>query len=609
MEQLLWTFDEVVRFIDYPDRPVRRWAFERLTRLFPDRAGEAMIALLDDEDTYISRRAAEFLAKAGDMERYGSAMLGRLRQAGGARFGYLAQALARLGNRQALPLVLERIRRDEKPFDRNEFWSIVNALGTWGGDEAREALWAILKSTSEDGRLWAAVAMEALLDAAQPEDVTQLVRLYRSWPPDPYHSRRLDAFASAVGASRLAQEVGYAVKNGFDAALDRATWWLGQSPVLSAACLDDLAEAFKQDHQGLFDVLLREANRLVAERNDDLGGWLAAWEAGERPVGYRRRALFTLLILEAFAAHPGPDRDGGGLGLALLCQLSVDGDDRARLDAAEDKDEMLFTILAEDRQNVLPGIVEQAAALGPGIVPQLIVMLDPRSFGWGAIRAAETIERIARRYPGSCDAAIPVLIAAINDEQGDYLLEACSEALEAIGPPAVEPVAQHLRDDDVSRQIYLTGVLGEIPTESAAQAILNWLADGHPLDEMEMAALSDIGSASAIEPLYASWRPGDSLLAGHLLVLCELNGVQKPELPEWRRMVEAEEARMARITSGAGPSLVKEDVAAAEPRKTRAASGQPWARPARKSKGIGKKERKKRAAQRKASRKKKRRKK
>jgi HEAT repeat protein len=612
MEQLLWTFDDVVRFIDHPDRLVRRWAFERLTKLFPDRAGEAMVAMLDDENDYISRQAAEFLAGAGDVERYGSAMLDRLRQAQGARFGSLAQALARLGDRRALPLVLERFERGGEPLDVREFLCLVSALGILGGDEARGALWTILKSTSEDDRLWAAAAMEALLDAAQPEDVTQLVRLHRSWPPDPYHSRRLVAFASAASASRLAQEMGSAARKGFDAALDRASWWLGRPPMLSAACLDDLAGAFQRDHRGVFDISLREAQRLVAERNDDLAGWRAAWEVGERPVGYRRQALFTLLILEAFAAHPGPDReqrrDESGLGLALVCQLSVDGDDQVRLGAAEDKTEMLLTILAEDRQNVLPGIVEQVAALGPEIVPRLSAMFDPRSFGWGVVRIAETIARIARRHPGSCDAAVPALIEAINGEQGDYLLVACSEALAAIGPAAVEPVAQHLRDDDVSRQIYLTGVLGEIPTESAAQAILDWLADGHPLDEMEIAALSDIGSSSAIEPLYALWKPGDRLLAEHLLVLCELNGVQKPELPRWRRIVEAEEARLAHFLGGAESSLVKEDAGAAEPRETRPASGQSQARPARKSREIGKKERQKRAAQRKASRKKRRKK-
>ena len=84
----------------------------------------------------------------------------------------------------------------------------------------------------------------------------------------------------------------------------------------------------------------------------------------------------------------------------------------------------------------------------------------------------------------------------------------------------------------MSRQIYLTGVLGEIPVESATQVILEKIEAGESIGEMELGSLADIGSASAIEPLYQMWKPGDHLLAEFLLILCELNGVQKPELPE-----------------------------------------------------------------------------
>ena len=63
---------------------------------------------------------------------------------------------------------------------------------------------------------------------------------------------------------------------------------------------------------------------------------------------------------------------------------------------------------------------------------------------------------------------------------------------------------------------------------------------------MQITGLSDIGSPSAIEPLYDLWKSGnqyDHILAEALLVLCELNDVQRAELPEWRRIVEADEAR------------------------------------------------------------------
>jgi hypothetical protein len=165
------------------------------------------------------------------------------------------------------------------------------------------------------------------------------------------------------------------------------------------------------------------------------------------------------------------------------------------------------------------------------------------------VRIMQVIERLARSHPESCDAFIPTLIETINDWQSDYVLEPCSDALQAIGPAAVEWIAPRLYDGDTASQIYLTYTLAEIPTESAAQAILDWIAENEIVEEMHATSLADIGSPSAIETLYELWEPGDALLAEQLLILCELNGVQKPELDEWRRLVIAADKRTDQVTS------------------------------------------------------------
>jgi len=612
MEQLLWTYDDLGRFIDHPDAPVRRWALERLTKRFPDQAGEAMIALLDDPNTYIVFRAAEFLAGTGDAERYGPVLLDRLRPAQGRRLGYLAQALARLQVRDALPPILAYLQH-ESALAGTEFTYLVGALGQLGGDEAWQSLWAILQNLPADS--WAlGFVLDAALRAAQPADIPRVVQVYRSWHLHPSDYRHVEVFASAIEVTRLAQELGYAVKEGVDAAIDRAAWWLGQEPALSDECLDDLAAAFQRQHEGVFPVLLREAQRLVEERGDDVAGWQADWAAGARLKGYRRHAPLTLLILAAFAAHPCPypaqRLRETAMGLALLCRLSIDHDDQATLDAAADQTEALLTILAENREQVLPDVVERVVDRGPAIVPRLVAMLDPDGFSWGMLRAVQALERLGRHHLGSCDAAIPTLIAMIHEDQSDFLKEACSSALEAIGPAVVDLVAAHLRDDDLSRQIYLTGVLGEIPTGEAAQAILGLLKDAEFIDEMHLHALANIGSPAAIEPLYALWLAEtvpDHLLADLLLILCAVNGVDKPELPEWRRIVEAEEDRMARIASGEMPlgrveSPPRRESSRREPEEVGEPKKGPETRPARKPKTVSKQELKKRKARRKAQR-------
>jgi hypothetical protein len=399
MEHLLWNADDVARFVDHADLPVRRWALDRLRKRFPAQAGEPMVTLLDDSNSYIALMASEFLSKTGDGERYGPIMCERLQHADGARFGYLSEALARLGYREVLPLILtrlERARQEQEALGANELLYLVNALGMHGGDEARRALWGVLDSLSRD-LVWAGAVMKALLSAALPEDVVRLVRTYRSWPASRQDGRQLEAFASAVGAGRLAQEAEYAIKDGVDAVLERITWWLGSEPELSEECVEGLARAFKGGYKDTFRVLLREARRIIEQRGNDLEEWRATWNAGDRPAGYRRRALFTVLILKAFAASPNPRPERriqeSNLGLSLLCQLSIDRDDQARLDVAEDQKEALLAILAEGREHVLPDIVERVAALGPEIGPRLAAMFRPDDPDWGAIRIARAIER------------------------------------------------------------------------------------------------------------------------------------------------------------------------------------------------------------------------
>jgi hypothetical protein len=347
--------------------------------------------------------------------------------------------------------------------------------------------------------------------------------------------------------------------------------------MLSEECQEGLHRALEGDHKGTLRILLREARDIVAQRGDDIDGWIEAWEAGDRPTGYRWRTSLTMLILSTFAAHPSPYLEQrvqeSSQGIALLCQLSLDRNDQARLDASKDQTETLLNILMDDRDNLLPDIIERVVELGPEVAPPLIERYDPEDYGWGPIRIAQAIAALARRYPGSCDAAVPVLVETIDDKQGDFILEAVCEALESIGAPAAPAMIERMRDDDTCRQIYLTYSLGQIPTASAAQAILDWIEDGQPIEEMHITTLRNIGSPLAIEPLADLWESGhplDTLLAKALLVLCELNDVQRPQLSEWRRVSEAEEERFSlnlmgfstqvRLT-GQAPTLVWDEPA------------------------------------------------
>jgi hypothetical protein len=340
--------------------------------------------------------ACRFLAEADDRQRHGPILTEHLKEARGRRLGFYAEAVAALNHREALPFILARLQQDTRLVDEgDELFRVLGALGTFGGDEARQALWAVLERELVD-EFSIGTAARALLDAARPEDIGRLAQFCRSRSSREARNRLLDAFAYAGSTSRLAEEVRGAAAHGFEAALEAAEGWLQRESLLSDAALDDLAIAFGREHEGVFPILLREARRLFEERGDDVAGWGAAWDAGASPVGYRRQALMTWLTFETFAAHPASDRDErrneSAIGLALLCQLSVDRD--------------------------------------------------------------------------------------------------------------VELVAQHIRDDDLARQIYLRHALGQIPTERSAQALLDVIMKARSFEELDLAALEDNGSSIAIEPLY-----------------------------------------------------------------------------------------------------------
>lgn len=556
MEPLLWTFEEIAGFLTHPDKQVRRWVQDRLLDLFPERSPEVLMAELDDDDFYLALRAAEALGDSGDAARYGPLVLEHMQRAPAAHFAALAEAAAHLGLAEALPLIVAQSRRRDVPFDSHGwFLRLTHALGRYGhAPEARQRLWELLSEVRAHPT-WAGMVIEALLYAIRPAEVPSLMKGYRALPFD---RRTLRSFGGPAGAGRAIEETGYVLSQGFDAVVNQIYGWLGRSLPVSPDTHVRLRSAFAKPRINIFTILLGEARRLTRERGDAIAAWRAAWEAGDELVGYRRQAVYTLALLEAFAAERtvgGEQRQAeAAMGLALLAQLGADQDDQGRLETTTDELIMLLAILSENRENIFPTVTDRLAEMGPAVLPGLVPLLTPDHYKWGATRALQIVTRVARQHPGSCDVLIPFIIEMIFEGQSDFACEAAAEALKAIGPTAVAPIIQHLDDGDSTRYIYLTGTLGNIPTLASAQALLKRVPLDEEPDEMEIANLVDTGCVIALEPLYrlAKRYRDNPILAGSLLVLCGLHGVNKPELSKWRELVAAEDERVAAIISKTG---------------------------------------------------------
>ena len=67
-ETLLWKPEDLARFLSHPQVEVRRWAGDRLRKLFPDQAGPHLLTVLDDPDRIAVGQVIDFLGQTGDAD-------------------------------------------------------------------------------------------------------------------------------------------------------------------------------------------------------------------------------------------------------------------------------------------------------------------------------------------------------------------------------------------------------------------------------------------------------------------------------------------------------------------------------------------------------------
>jgi hypothetical protein len=344
---------------------------------------------------------------------------------------------------------------------------------------------------------------------------------------------------------------------------DEVLWqlddWLQQDIPYSESFGDAFYEAAGESYAEGLPHILTELERVAAERGDDLPAWLEEWRAGEKPGGYRWRMLYAHYVIAALAEHPPSGekqrQEAVALSLALWGQALTDQNDEAMLQAAPDepaRQKVLLDILGSIRQNVMPTVVGQVAALGPDVVPDLIHILEGDHF-WALPRALEALTPIARAHPGAADAAIPAILDLIDEDQSDYVLEPAGEALVAIGLSIIEPAAARL-GQDFTYDIYVCYALGEIPTQASAEALLNYIGEKQLLEEYEAESLADLGHPAAIPFLRQYYEPGDPLLGTVLYKLALLNDYTGPEMVEWWGVAFSDYVDFKRAITGKPPT-------------------------------------------------------
>jgi HEAT repeat protein len=562
--QLIWTLDDYQRFLRHPDPIARGWAVDRIEQQYPRQAAESFVGLLTDPDSHLQIMAARAIGESGDL-RYEPALLAALPKSDGAVRNWLMTTLSQLHSPTRLPKLVAELEAapaqcPPEEQDMPVLRSIVEALGYYPDEAARSALWRFFERYLDDDRI-TYTAFKGLLNFVGPDTILRLVQRYRQLNPrdDADWQHAVIALAQVVGLDRLTQELIRAMPEGPDEVLWQLDDWLQQDISYSESFEDAFYEAAEESYANVLPHILTGLEQVAAERGDDLPAWLEEWRAGEQPGGYRWRMLYAHQVIAALAEHPPSGekqyQEMAALSLALWGQALTDQNDEAMLQAAPDepaRQKDLLDILGSIRQNVMPGVLGQVAALGPDVVPDLIHILEDDHF-WALPRALEALVRIARVYPGAADAAIPAILDLIDEDESDYVLEPAGEALVAIGPSIIEPAAARL-GQDFTYDIYVCYALGEIPTHASAEALLNYIGEKQLLEEYEAESLADLGHPDAIPFLREYYEPGDPLLGTVLYKLALLNDYTGPEMVEWWGVAFSYYADFIRAATGKKPT-------------------------------------------------------
>ncbi|MFN8494789.1 MAG: HEAT repeat domain-containing protein [Caldilineaceae bacterium] len=559
----LWTLDDYQRFLHHPDQLVRFWAYRHIDDQYPQEANRCIATLIDDTDSLLQFNAIKAMGELGGAENERK-LLDLLPKAQGNNRHWAMLSLSRMHSALFLPILLEEVRRIDPRQTQSGFWPVefspLQALGEYAAPEARALLWKLAEQYGRDDQFMHYV-FAALVQQADAETLPRLVRRLFAIKPQntQWASPAATALADAVGLERLFGNLAH--ESDPWEVFGEIEGWSDLTLPLPTALTDAIREyniaPKHKDDEKLVRLSLVIFEQTANERADDLAGWLAEWQTGRRPVGYRMRALGSwqmLKILNELGVRQLSHHrkiEMRNFGLVLLGQYLLDEQDEQRLATVTDETERrqtLLELLAAPRQNVLATIEQEVAALGPGVIPDLIELIEGENF-WPQLRALETLTKIAQAQPGAGDAAIPAIVDLLAEDAGDMMNEACSVALRAIGPAAVEPLAARLPTESDTFEIYATGTLSEIPIQASVDALEKHIASKEALEEWDCENLASLGQLQSLAFLRKYAEGDDPLLASYCYTIGLLHGLQGPEMAAWGKLVEAERVEAAQRQS------------------------------------------------------------
>ena len=545
MSELIWSYDELVRFTKWEDPEVRYWAIDRLIRHFPAECCDAISGfVLDDHDT-TPAMVARHLGEHGGPKHHAILLRG-FRLLRGLTPGYCLQALARLGYPTTVDLASSALQRGD--LTEPALAMIVETLADMGKDEAREMVREFVSRKVE--LLAEPAALRGALAVAEAREIPDILSRFLTALQWRGAQRAGEGFRTLMDALQV-DDAGWcfrtgpsgrielrktikAVESGYDCDVLAA---MGESTIRGIAQrfrAGDLAEMVRS----IAEWTIGATGRLPRDPEDDLPERISA------AVG-----AFTSQPMLDNVERLGHQFQQWVLGFQLSAAFAVARYRNAALDLKRARGTLdrLLRLAEVETAFVLPDLPAAIAVIcreneerAGQAQDWCLRMLEAQGPFFPKVVALETLGELRAVH------FIPEVMEYLADENS-YVYGAAERALskmgEAIVAPAVAKMEAGAVDPDAAHSLLV--LLCDLGARGAYQAVvghLDWfLEEVGPGATAEWVSL--FGTEELIEPL-RDWLDEDTAMVGQgLLLLGAIHNVRIPEEEEILRAIEDERAR------------------------------------------------------------------
>ena len=548
--EFLWSFESLSALLRNKDPLVREWAIERLATLYPEKAGDTVIDLIDDKQEAVYLEAIDHFA-ASPEPKYADKLLEAYKTSSGMKAGLLAKSMVRLKDPRIFQSFREKYAVSPQE-DLTGYALSLLSIAELRTDDSKELAQKSLrildevKNPEHEGHPISQTIFTANLVSGN--DLTTLFAFCREHGDRPrLLARFLTALSNYCGGwategdlteraagGRFNRPLPYVVEEAIESIEEKGLEQAARA----------LRKKFKKgNHKDILKAIHEETQVLIEEAKNRYGeqayqAWLGRQGSAQRDIA-ALDAIYSNVALQT------------GITLVWITRASlvifsclVDYQPLIALDIEAQDKEGLLGVFFQDRNDALED-------------ERIVERLDAEQQSDQVIQAC--LEHV-RNDPDSLanDRVVEFLSRRMNEIIAKSLLEvetgnpglwdSIPEAVSKLGEHALRSFPSLLGEDDPLKWRYALGILKELPMEGSVNLILeHWDKFWENEKELFLETLRNIGDAKFIPLLKKEAKEGEAEEERLFYLLCLINNVTDSRLPRIKRELEQKEQRIRNL--------------------------------------------------------------